>query len=132
MLTPLQSKASCIYSSFLYFCLSHLTLSISIISLFFFIFLQSKQSWGTFCTVTFCPVKLTECLGSDLLTHQTKRSVTLLRNLTEPSTILLKHLLLFKLNYLHTEILPLIIALKLVSHFDLKVAALSMGLPTFI
>jgi len=33
---------------------------------------------------------------------------------------------------LHTEILPLIIALKLVSHFDLKVAALSMGLPTFI
>lgn len=82
--------------------------------------------------MTFCPVKLTECLGSDLLTHQTKRSVTLLRNLTEPSTILLKHLLLFKLNYLHTEILPLIIALKLVSHFDLKVAALSMGLPTFI
>jgi len=67
-----------------------------------------------------------------LLTHQTKRSVTLLRNLTEPTTILLKHLLLFKLNYLHTEILPLIIALKLVSHFDLKVAALSMGLPTFV
>lgn len=51
--------------------------------------------------------------------------------MTKASTILLKHLLSFKLNYLHTKILPLIIALKLVPHFDLKVAALSTGLPTF-
>lgn len=57
---------------------------------------------------------------------------TLRKLMTEPSTILLKHLSSFELNYLHTKILPLIIALKQVPHFDLKVAALSMGLPTFI